>query len=101
MAGQSMMPIKENSVEKTESEKLFGFKEKPFSWDDNDPAHKFEVTLINLEKPTAPTGNFCPKKTMSFGPKRTVGKEQNRLMHHYMAMKTLKINDFDTYNKAR
>ena len=34
MAGNSRMVRKESSIEKTESEKLFGFKERPFGWDD-------------------------------------------------------------------
>jgi len=43
----------------------------------------------------------CPRRTLHFGPKKTIGTQQNPLTHQYAQMKKIMVSDFDTKSKVR
>lgn len=61
---------------------------------------EFETALMALD--FAPKNQFpCPRRTLNFGPKKTIGKHQNNLTHQYGIMKTIAVSNFDTKSKVR
>lgn len=61
---------------------------------------KFETALMALD--FAPKNQFpCPRRTLNFGPKKTIGMQQNNLTHQYATMKRIMVTDFDTMSKVR
>jgi len=65
-----------------------------------DTVIEFETALMALDfslKIQFP----CPKRTLNFGPKKTIGTQQNPLTHQYATMKRIMVSDFDTKSKAR
>ncbi len=49
---------------------------------------QFEAALMALD--FYPAIRYpCTKKTLNFGPKKTVGNNQNNLTHHYATMKRI------------
>jgi hypothetical protein len=61
---------------------------------------EFETALMALD--FAPKNQFpCPRRTLNFGPKKTIGKQQNNLTHQYATMKRIMVSDFDTKSKVR
>ena len=38
----------------------------------------------------------CPKKTLSFGPKKQMGYLSNPVSHHYAEQKKIRYTEFDT-----